>query len=419
MKKILVLLMGILFMLGAINVQADQKIVFSGEAYLDIPQRDWTSFDDVKNIKARASFDDLSLENEELSLDGSITYDGTEFAINYDLELMNSVQDANNAFMLVSDEKLLKEDNGDDLKLVHGAIRNETPMNKALINNKLREKPMISLYFFNENTNDLLMFEQPIPGKIKKQLDLIDPNSLGETNTDLWEHRVVEPRFESGDNISPMAAETRTISKYAYYETAFGLATHYIELSLHGNMNSYPGNSDTQVSSIVEVEEAYARASTGEQENGWSNIRATPTQHWETVDLGNGKDLFFEKKFDGDFSGSAPEVSLSIGWGPLSTNLYNTGDHLPNDSIERGGFELIKVEHDGDYNVSTESDYSGSYIRDVEQKYDTAVKVRNEDGTRGPRAVRSTWTVDFEAVNYDGNLSSEIAVVYLRYDRQF
>lgn len=268
-----------------------------------------------------------------------------------------------NSFMLISDE-YNRFDDKREFKLIHGAFHLNTSEQLPKISKNLAGKPMLSLYFFNEKNNDLIMFEKEITDDLIQNLKDIDQEILEKTDTDFWEHRVFIPRTEEKKDIGISNIDGYdSITKYAYYNTPWGMSTHKITLNLWTGM-AKTVYGEGSVTSTAKVSEAYINNPNEPIQYGYSSIYASPVVRYTTFSgESSQRDAIIQQSYNGNWSGKgSTSLSLSVGYGPLNLTIiekrFNTG-------ISKGHhWNNIPPRRDGGYSVETVMDLSRSYVID-------------------------------------------------------
>lgn len=385
-KKLLLLMLSIVFVFclpvdGFAN-KGEVASTIAGEAYLNIPLLDWKSFDEVGNVPATLLLKEIDVKENEFVLNGEVNYNGKNYTVNYNLDLMKSIS-RDGDYQLISDDYNRNQDDR-IFKLIHGSINFDTPRHLLKVSNGLEGNQVMSLYFYSEDSNDLIMFEQDISQEIVKKLKSVNRGTLENTDTDYWEHRFLVPTtYET----KPMRLhDSDTVSKYAYYNTPWGVSTHKLTLVMSSNTSNRVG--EGAVRTTLKVTEAYINNPHEPIQRGYSSIWARPTIEYTTTKNNTSKrDAIVQKQHQGKWSGGATNISLNlgIGYGPLTAETVLTSKSSK--TIASTGFKNIEVKSSSNYSVYAKMDFSPTYIYREGQYYDFNVMVSNR-GVTGAKGVR-------------------------------
>lgn len=435
-----------LFLTNSLTTFAEnnyKQLKMTGDAFLNIPQKDWTSMDQVEKVKAKTSITTLNVSDERIVIKGSIEYNGLQKNYSFSGNLMKSNQ--------IQNDYILEFDDTKEFGIVHGAVRFSTPERKLILNKQHTGSTTLHLYFFDRSTKDLIMFEQPLPGTVKQQISRINYSSLGNALTDSFAHKIVKPKQknnreesekeinldavkkklkkqkinekDSSSEVSIMygISDTDSASKTVNYDLGWGVATHSTTAYLQTHTSSSIQNQG-DVNSTLTFDQWVDPADGSSREYGWSNIwlgRTNPVGVWyEVYGLDtNSRDIISKKYYGGNWSGDdLPSLGVSVGYGPISGGF----SFSKSTTINKSNFENVwTYDNNSDYPFETKVDFTDTYLYHEEygERYESNISLIT-NGTEGTKAVDSFWDVEF----YDGfnheSLGVEYLYTYLQYSSQ-
>lgn len=409
MKKFIISALCLLVTLGMVIIgntktlaASNNNITMNGKAYLGVPEKDWKSFKQVKEVNAKMDIANFEIESKTINIDGIISYNGVNKPFNISTELKKSRS--------IDGDLVFNSEEDTEIQLVHGSIRYNTPEKKVLINKKLTGKTTLTLYLFDKKTRDLIMFEQPLQGHIKDQLEDIDYLSLEKSLTDTWAHKVVGPTVVNDSNMNISVAEDwDTAQKTVKYWTAWGDTTHSAKVTAHAHTSDSISDQGYIFSSLT-LEQYVIPGGETQKEYGWSNIwigRDIPVSNqWTLYDGQTGtRDMISKLEYSGNWSSnSLSNLSIGVSYGPISYG-YSFKDYV---TIPKNGFHNVYEVPGTDKPYQTEMTFTGTYLYDSSEKYYSNIYIITQ-GNEGEKSAQSWWRAEF----YDSYNSESLGTEYL------
>lgn len=400
---IILITLGSIFSGGIDSVAAtsEQILKMNGKSFLNVPEKNWNSFDQVTEKESQLSLSSLEIDGNTINIDGTISYNDTSETLNFKPVLKRSRS--------IDGDYVFSSNKEQEIQLVHGAVRFETPQKKTRINKGLKGKTVLNLYFFDNKSRDLIMFEQPLPGYLKKQLDKTDYSKLEKASTDTWAHKIVDPTVVETYNTSALEEDTDKAEETIKYPTAWGDTIHYAEVKAHAYTST---NIDSQgkINSSLTLKQYIIPGGETEKEWGSSNIWIgrddKVTNKWTLYDGQTGnKDMISRMEYTGEWaSGFLSSVSVGVGYGLISSG-FSFKDYV---EIPKTNFHNVYKVEGEKKPYYTEIEFTGTHLHDSNDFYDSNIDIITL-GAEGEKSAQSAWSIEF----YDSYNSEPISSDFL------
>lgn len=282
----------------------------------------------------------------------------------------------------------------------------------------------------------------------------LNNNSLEETESEFWHHKVVKPSFEyfslsedsdsipegiqtyikylesQGEEIFPknIGIQSRTYSRDVTmfgkltYQTHLGTTTHYMRLYAYANM--YYPQGTTNLNTGIRVENISMQLPDGSWLNGQSNLEAGRASHLSVATLvstypnqSNEASYISTLHWDGGYfyrSGSDLSFSISLQRGPLTATANYTTQNLT-----RNYSKLVNIYEAGpNYPREAKSEFDRTFLREIDQGYTINYSIVTHAPLDTQRALRVRFYVPFYdklQIGKSGHVDNATEDLYIYY----